>query len=130
MTSKPAGRSLSSRVKSFGSLESTSSEMLNYSGWWFSSLRFFRFLRGGLLSNYKCLFSLGAANPQMGLGRLFIAGEQTQVKGHKCPCTKLPSCPPFGPLAGQVPALLTQHITRSKVFSLFSFFRKTALAVS
>src|SRR3954466_12929701 len=56
MTPTPAGRSQSSRVKSFRSLEPNSSELLNYSGWWISSLRFFRFLRGGLLLDEKCQF--------------------------------------------------------------------------
>src|SRR4051812_23765793 len=57
---------------------------------------------------------------QWGWGQLFIAGEQPQAKGHKCPCTKVPSCPPFGPLARQVLAVLTRHVARSKVLSLSS----------
>ena len=48
-----------------------------------------------------------------GWGRLFIAAEQSPVKGHKCPCTKRHSCPPFEPLARSVPATL--HATRGTV---------------
>src|SRR3954463_12388518 len=42
--------------------------MLNYSGWWFSSHRFFNVLRGGLLSNDKCQFFSRSSQPTNGAG--------------------------------------------------------------
>jgi hypothetical protein len=69
MTPTPDGRSQSSRVKSFRSLEPSSSELLNYSGWcgfltWVSSVS----SEEGCSQMTSVSFSLGAANPQMGLG--------------------------------------------------------------
>ena len=39
------------------------------------------------------------------------------MKGHKCPCAKRHKCPPFGPLAGYVPA--APHATRGMVGIFF-----------
>src|ERR1043165_8249609 len=93
-TPTSAGRSQSSRVKSFGSLEPSSSELLNYSGWCgFLTWVLQGSLEEGCSQMTSVSFSLGATNPQLGLGRLFIAREQPTVKGHKCPCMQLLSCP-------------------------------------
>ena len=66
-------------------------------------------------------FSLGAANPQLGLGAAIYSRGATQVKGHKCPCTQLPIVPSDLTVARQV--LASHQATRGtvKVFSLVLF---------
>ena len=114
MTPTPAGRSQSSRVKSFGSLEPNSSEMLNYSGWCGFLTWVLQFLQRRDAHRWQVSNFLSEQPAhKWGWGRLFIAAEQSHVKWHKCPSAKRQLCPPFGPLAGSVPA--TPHVTRGTV---------------
>ena len=114
MTPTPAGRSQSSRVKSFGSLEPNSSELLNYSGWCGFLTWVLQFLQRRDAHRWQVSnFLSEQPTHKWGWGRLFIAAEQSHVKWHKCPSAKRQLCPPFGPLAGSVPA--TPHVTRGTV---------------
>ena len=69
MTPTLAGRSQFSRVKSLGSLEPNSSELLNYLGLvWFPPLGSSDASQEGCSQMTDVNYSLGATNPPMGLG--------------------------------------------------------------
>src|SRR3954469_24253121 len=119
MTSTPAGRSQSSRVKSFRSLEPSSSELLNYSGWcgfltWVSTVS----SEEGYSQMTSVNFSLGAANPQLGLGAAIYSRGATPREKTQMPMHAITLMPSDMTVARQV--LASYHATCGTVkeFSL------------